>query len=265
MKERVGFIGLGDIGTPMARRILAGGFQVYSSAHRHRDAIELLRGSGLVEAANPYEVALQTKILATMVVDEAQTDNVLRGPKGALAGLTPGSVVIVMSTVSPEYCKSLAVEAAKAGIGVLDCPVSGGRLRAERGALALICGGDAGTLEQSREILETMGIIFHCGPIGMGQVVKLANNGLVAGQFALVQEVRKIASSYGMSLETLMDIIGRSTGTSWVSENWSFLEPHWQHLGPMARKDVVLLLDAARARQIDMPLIEATNRTAAKW
>jgi 3-hydroxyisobutyrate dehydrogenase-like beta-hydroxyacid dehydrogenase len=142
MGERVGFIGLGDIGTPMAGRILEGGYRVASCAHRRREAIEMLKASGLVEAPNPYEVARQSEILITMVVDEAQTDAVLKGKDGGLAGLVPGSTVVVMSTVSPDYCKALAVEAADAGIDVLDCPVSGGRPRAAEGSLALICGGD---------------------------------------------------------------------------------------------------------------------------
>jgi 3-hydroxyisobutyrate dehydrogenase len=265
MKERVGFIGLGDIGTPMARRILAGGFQVYSSAHRRRDAIELLKESGLVEAASPYEVALQTKVLASMVVDEAQTDAVLRGPKGALAGLASGSIVIVMSTVSPEYCKSLAAEAAETGIDILDCPVAGGRPRAERGALALICGGDSKVVERSRPILETMGTVFHCGPIGMGQVVKLANNGLVASQFQLVQEVRAMAEAYEMDLSALMKILSRSTGTSFVVENWDFLETNWRHMGRMAKKDIDLCLAAAKAKNVSMPLVEAACELAVPW
>lgn len=265
MNMRVGFIGLGDIGMPMARRILEAGYQVASSAHRRRAAIEALKTSGLIEAATPYEVARQSDILITMVVDERQSDTVLRGTHGAFAGLAPTSVVIVMSTVSPGYCQSLAREAAEAGIDVLDCPVAGGRPRAEQGTLTLICGGDLRVVEKCRPVLETMGRVSHCGSVGMGQVVKLANNGLVASHFALVQEIRHMAAAYGMNLETLMDVISRSTGTSWVLENWNFLEPHWDHLGPMARKDVQLCLRAAEAQHIVMPSIEATSRTAAKW
>ncbi len=264
-KVRVGFIGLGDIGMPMARRILDAGYQVASCAHRRREAIETLKASGLIEAGSPLEVARQSDILITMVVDEQQSDNVLRGTSGALAGLAQGSVIIVMSTVSPGYCQALAAEAADAEIKVLDCPVAGGRPRAEQGALTLICGGDIPILEQCRPVLETMGRISYCGPLGMGQVVKLANNGLVASQFALIQEIREMASAHGMNLQLLMDVIGQSTGTSWVLENWSYLEPRWKHLGPMARKDVLLLLDATRTKQIDTPLIETASRTAARW
>jgi 3-hydroxyisobutyrate dehydrogenase len=265
MGKRVGFIGLGDIGTPMARRILQGGYSVISSAHRRRDAIEALKAEGLVEAANSFQVAQQSDVLITMVVDEAQTNVVLRGPKGALAGLAPGAVVVVMSTVSPNYCKSLAAEATGAGVSVLDCPVAGGRPRAEKGALALICGGDSQDLEKCRPILETMGTIFHCGPVGMGQIVKLANNGLVASQFILVQEVRAMAQAHGMDLAQLMAIINRSTGASFVVENWDFLASNWQHMGPMAMKDMKLCLAAAEAEGVPMPLVEAAGALAAAW
>jgi 3-hydroxyisobutyrate dehydrogenase-like beta-hydroxyacid dehydrogenase len=264
-KVRVGFIGLGDIGMPMARRILDAGYQVASCAHRRREAMETLKASGMIEAGSPLEVARQSEILITMVVDEQQSDTVLRGTSGALAGLSPDSTVIVMSTVSPGYCEALAGEAAKAGIGVLDCPVAGGRPRAEQGDLTLICGGDMPIVEKCRPVLETMGRISYCGAIGMGQVVKLANNGLVASQFASIQEVLQMAAAHGMDLEVLMDVIGRSTGASWVLENWSYLEPRWKHIGPMARKDVLLLLDAVKAKQIDTPLIEAARGTAERW
>jgi 3-hydroxyisobutyrate dehydrogenase len=264
-RMRVGFIGLGDIGMPMARRVLDAGFQVTSSAHRRREAIEALKASGLLEVGTPSQVAKQSDILITMVVDERQSDNVLRGTRGALAGLAQGSVVIVMSTVSPRYCQSLAAEAAGAEIAVLDCPVAGGPPRAAQGTLTLICGGDHFVIEKCRPVLECMGTISHCGPVGMGQVVKLANNGLVAGQYALIQDVRRMAAAYDMDLDVLMDVIGRSTGANWVLENWSYLEPRWKHMGAMSRKDVGLFLNAARARQIPTPMIETASIVAEEW
>lgn len=262
MGERVGFIGLGDIGMPMARCVLGGGFRVVSSAHRRREAIELLKSSGLIEVDNPYEVAEQSDVLITMVVDEAQTDAVLKAKNGALAGLASGSVIVVMSTVSPVYCEALAAQVAENDIAVLDCPVAGGRPRAEQGALALICGGDTNTLERCRPILETMGTIFHCGAVGMGQTAKLANQGLVASQFQLVREVRAMAGAYGMDMRTLMEVICHSTGTSFVAENWDFLEPNWGHLGPLAKKDLHLCIAAAEAKNVAMPVIDAAGEAS---
>ena len=260
MVKRVGFIGLGDIGMPMARCLLDNGYDVISSANRRREAIETLKVAGLVEADNPREVAKQSDVLITMVVDEAQTDNVLRGEQGALAGLEPGSVIVIMSTISPVYCQTLAKE-----VEVLDCPVSGGRPRAEKGDLALICGGAQETVEKCRPVLETMGTIFHCGAVGMGQVAKLANQGLTVSQFRLVEEMRAMAAAYGMDLNTLMDVIRSSSGASFMAENWDFFEPNWRHLGRMAKKDMDLCIAAAETRDVAVPLVRAAGELTGKW
>lgn len=260
MDVRVGFIGLGDIGAPMARRILDGGFEVSSSANRRRDAIEELKAHGLIEVPNPREVAARSDILITMVVDEAQTDTVLKGDGGALAALSSGAVVVVMSTVSPGYCQALAAEVQTSGISVLDCPVAGARPRAENGTLALICGGTSGDIDRCRPVLETMGTIHHCGSIGMGQVVKLANNALVAAKFKAVEEVRKMAEAYQMDLDELMGVLENSTGKSFVVDNWGLLSSNWDHMGGLAKKDLGLYLAAAEARDIECPLMKAVEK-----
>ena len=258
MTDRVGFIGLGDIGKPMAACILAGGYRVTSCAHRRRDAIEALKRDGLEEAASPYAVGKQCDVLITMVVDESQTDNVLRGDGGALSSLGSGSVIIVMSTVSPEYCRALSVEASQRGISVLDCPVSGGSRRAEQGQLALICGGNKEAVDRCHPVLETMGSIHYCGDVGMGQVAKLANQALIISNFRLVEEARAMAESYGMDLDVLMGVLRQSTGTSWVVENWDVLVFQWSHLAPLAKKDVDLCIAAAHTNNVAMPILEST-------
>lgn len=136
MTLRVGFVGLGDIGEPMAGCVLAGGHQLTSSANRSRKAIEALKKLGLQEVNTPAEVGEQSDVFIAMVIDEEQTNRVLRGTDGAMSRMAPGSTIIVMSTVSPRYCQSLASEGEQHNINVLDCPVSGGRKRAKQGALA---------------------------------------------------------------------------------------------------------------------------------
>jgi 3-hydroxyisobutyrate dehydrogenase-like beta-hydroxyacid dehydrogenase len=265
MYRKVGFIGLGDIGRPMARCILEGGFGVVSCAHVRREAIDALKVSGLVELQNPLEVARRSDVLITMVVDEAQTDAVLKGPNGALAGLGSHTMIVVMSTVSPRYCQKLAEEAALRGIGVIDCPVSGGRPRAERGALSLMAGGPPEAIEKCRPILDTMGTLRHCGGIGMGQVAKLVNNGLTAGHYAQVKELRAMAAAHGMDMTVLMDVLKSASGNSFVVENWDFLEANWSHLGPNARKDMDLCLASARDKSVPVPVTEAAGRIAQAW
>jgi 3-hydroxyisobutyrate dehydrogenase-like beta-hydroxyacid dehydrogenase len=260
MTIRVGFIGLGDIGAAMARRILEGGFQVTSSANRRREAIDELKAHGLIEAKNPQDVAAQSDILITMVVDEAQTDTVLKAEDGALQAMSPGSTIVVMSTVSPGYCQTLSSTAEAGGIAVLDCPVAGARPRAEKGTLALICGGKSDDIERCRPILETMGTIHHCGAVGMGQVVKLANNALVAAKYKAVEEVRKMADAYGMNLGDLMGVLEHSTGKSFVVDNWEFLSSNWEHMGRMAKKDLDLFLDAAREQNVETKLMNTVEK-----
>ena len=263
MTQRVGFIGLGDIGEPMAACVLAGGYPVTSCAHRRREAIERLMKKGLEEVDAPDQVGERSDILITMVRDDEETDRVLRGNNGALSSLAEGAVVVIMSTVSPGYCQSLAVEAGKRGVSVLDCPVSGGRRRAEQGTLALICGGSGDVINHCRPVLDTMGTIHHCGGVGMGQVAKLANQGMLIGIVRLVDEARLFARSYEMDLDSLMNVLGQSTGTSNVLENWDFLSSIWPHLKPLAKKDLDLCIAAARDNGMPLPLTEA--RSSLPW
>ena len=253
----IGFIGLGDMGEPMARRLLEHGFPVVSCANRRREAIEALAGEGLVEVADPAEVGARADILMTIVMDQAQTDQVLRGPTGALATLRPDTVIIIMSTIEPGYCEALAGEAASRDIAVLDCPVSGQRPRAAEGTLSLMAGGDVAVIERCREALEAMGSIFHCGGVGMGMVAKLANNGLVYGYGALLIEVRAMARAHGMDLDLLMDIFKQSSGNSFVVQNWEAMRPRMQHIMAIGGKDVGLCVEAARRKETPVTMLAA--------
>ena len=148
--KRIGVIGLGDMGLPMARRLLQHDFTVVSCANRRREAIDSLAKEGRVEKPDPRSVAADVEILLTIVVDDRQTDTVVRGPQGALSALRPSSLVAIMSTVSPGYCQGLAAEAASFGVTVLDCPVTGGNIAAAKGTLGLLVGGDTAALNRCR-------------------------------------------------------------------------------------------------------------------
>lgn len=255
-EQSIGFIGLGDMGFPMARRLLQHGFRVFSCAHRRREAIETLKTEGLIEKNSPQEVAERADILFTIVIDDQQTDAVLHGDSGALTGMKPGSVLVIMSTVSPVYCIKVAKEAAERGVAVLDCPVSGGNMGAEKGTLALIVGGEIDVVERCRAALETMGTIYHCGDVGMGQVAKLANNAIALTMAAVVGEACAMARSYDMDIEKLMEILSKSTGQSFVTDNWGYVTSQWHHLYDMAHKDVRLCVEAGKANNIELPLIQ---------
>ncbi|MEM9464931.1 MAG: NAD(P)-dependent oxidoreductase [Actinomycetota bacterium] len=251
----VGFIGLGAMGEPMAANLLAAGVEVHGCANRSRAPIERLAEAGLVENADPASVAAEADVLMTVVWDEAQNDAILRGPNGALASLRPGSSVIVMSTVSPEYCKALAAEAAETGIVVLDCPVSGMPAGAKAGTLTLMIGGDEAEVERVRPVLEPMGNIAHCGPVGSGQVMKLGNNAVVIGTWALLMEVREMAAKQGMDLDVFMEFLNRSTGRSFVSESFP-MPPERIMLEGMPVKDLSRCLEAGGDVDAWMPIVD---------
>ena len=254
--ERIGFIGLGDMGFPMARRLLKSGHTVISCANRRREPIETLKKEGLIEEKDPRSVGAQSDILMTIVVGDGQTDAILHGPTGAMAGMRPGSLIILMSTLLPTYCQAIAVEAAEKGVDVIDCPVSGGSIGAEKGTLALIAGGKSEQLARATGALNVLGTVHHCGEIGMGQVAKLANNTVCHISNAAVQEARELARSYGMDLDRLMEVISKSTGKCFVADNWEFVMTNWSHLSVLARKDMELGLEAAKATGTTMKIAE---------
>jgi len=260
-KQTIGFIGLGDMGKPMAARLLGAGFAVLSYAHRRREAIEALKDDGLEELENAHAVGARADIVMTIVTDEAQTDTVLRGPDGALGAMAPGGAVIVMSTLAPKYCQGLAEEAAARDIAVLDCPVSGGTMGAEDGTLSLLTGGGAAAVEQCRASLEAMGRIFHCGDVGMGQVAKLANNSILFGCAGLLWEARKLAKAHGMAPEALMEILGTSTGNTFMGENWDFFSDPgmWPHFISMIAKDTALAIRAGDDAGTPMLMTQQTR------
>jgi 2-hydroxy-3-oxopropionate reductase len=252
-EETIGFIGLGDMGEPMAARLLGHGYAVASCAHRRREAIEALKRKGLVERA----VAADCDILMTIVMDQEQTDRVLRGPDGALATMRPGATLIIMSTISPAYCQALAEELRRKSIEVIDCPVTGARPRAENGTLGLIVGGEPAAVERCRAALETMGSVHYCGDIGMGMVVKLANNAIAFATGSLVLEARAFARAYGVDMNVLMGVCRSGTANSFIVQTWDWVAANLPKLMPLGVKDAQICRDAATAKAIPMPMLDS--------
>ena len=259
MTKRVGFIGLGDMGQPMARRLLDHGWTVTSCARVRRQAIEELKTVGLVEVASPGEVAGHTDVVITMVRDVQQSHQVILGEQGALAHMPRGATLIIMSTIDPNFCTRVATRAAAQGVHVLDAPVSGFPFRAEQGTLAIMVGGDAAALERCRPILEIMGHLFTCGDVGMGMVAKLANNAVAVGTMALLLEARALARSYGMPASHLMEVFTHASANSFMVQNWEAIGSMWDNVIDLGQKDALIFLEAARNQGINTPLTEATS------
>jgi 2-hydroxy-3-oxopropionate reductase len=200
MSERIGFIGLGVMGKPMARNLLARGFDLVVHS-RSRGPVDELVAAGALAAATPAEVARQATLIVTMVPDSPDVEAVLEGADGVFGALQPGSLIIDSSTIAPAVARRLAERAAKLGSAMIDAPVSGGEVGAINATLSIMVGGDAVAVERARPVLEAMGNperIVHIGPSGSGQLCKVCNQMVIGGTLASVSEAFALARKAGV-------------------------------------------------------------------
>lgn len=250
----IGFVGLGAMGEPMVARLLSAGFRVVSYVNRSREAMDRLVPKGLVEVSNARELGEQSDVVMCCVFDEPQNDQVLRGDEGALAALHPGSIVLLMSTISPDYCRKLAEEASPKDVVVLDCPLSGRVQGAEDGTLSLMIGGSEANVARCEAVLAPLGRVLRCGDVGAGQVMKLANNAISISTFSLLLEVRDLVAAYGMDLDNFMGILNQSTGRSVVSESFPMPRGRLKMVG-MPAKDISTCLELADDLGVSLPMV----------
>lgn len=213
-RPRLGFIGVGAMGLPMARNLLRAGYPLAFCTRRDAAAAVLTEAGG-VRHAEPAAVAAACDVLLTCLPADAEIAAVLLGADGALAALRAGGALIELSTTSPRAMAAVAAAAAGREIGVLDAPVSGGAAGAEAGTLSIMVGGDEATLATLRPVLETIGSnIYHVGPVGMGKVFKLCNQYLVGATMALVGEALALGVKAGADPRLLVEVISASSGAS---------------------------------------------------
>ena len=212
---RVGFVGAGLMGTPMVRRLIGAGHDVTVSSRRP----DRLAGEGWRVVASPAEAAAGAEVLCSIVPDSPEVTSVV---ESALETAGPGTVIVEMSTISPATARELAGRAAKTGVDYLDCPVSGGPPGAEAGTLAIWAGGPAEALERARPVLEVIGRpdrLRHCGPVGAGLAVKLANNFLGAVNAAASAEALALAREAGVDPALVAEAVSDGTGANWQLAN----------------------------------------------
>jgi 2-hydroxy-3-oxopropionate reductase len=203
MPENVGFIGLGVMGRPMARHLIAKGYRIVVHS-RTQQRVDELAAEGAVPASSAAEVARQANVVITMVPDTSDVEHVLTGPDGVLDGLRPGSTLIDMSSISPVATRRLAALVQARGSTMLDAPVSGGEIGAVNGTLSIMVGGDRAAFDRVRPILESMGHperIVHIGnEPGSGQVCKVCNQIAIGGALAGVSEAFALARKAGVDV-----------------------------------------------------------------
>jgi 3-hydroxyisobutyrate dehydrogenase len=248
---RVGFIGLGSQGGPMARRIIGAGYPVTLWARRPA-TLEPFADTSAKVSGSPAELAAASDLVCICVVSDADVEEVLAGEGGVLAGLGPGGVVAVHSTVHPYTCQRLAEEAATRGVRLIDAPVSGGGPAAAEGRLLVMAGGEAGTVELCRPVFATYGDpVVHLGPLGSGQITKLLNNLLFTANLGTAAGTLALGQAFGIDPRRLGDVICHGSGSSFALERITAaggtLDRIAAHAGPLLAKDVGLLADVAAA------------------
>ncbi len=248
---RVGFIGLGSQGGPMARRIIDSGYPVTLWARRPA-SLEPFAGSPAAIAGSPAELAKASDLVGICVASDADVEEVVTGEGGVLAGLGPGGVIAVHSTVHPDTCRRLAAQAGARGIALIDAPVSGGGMAAAEGRLLVMAGGEPDAVEFCRPVFATYGDpVVHLGPLGSGQVTKLLNNVLFTAHLATAASALALGQALDVDPRRLADVIAHGSGSSFalgrIAEAGGTLDRMAPIAGPLLQKDVRLLADLADA------------------
>lgn len=218
MGKQVGFIGLGTMGGPMATNLIKAGHDltVYDI---NGEAVEAIAPLGAKPVGSAREAAEGAEVLICMLPASQHVVAAANGPNGFIAGLASGTTVIDMSTIDPDTTRNVAEQVAAAGARMLDGPVSGGSAGAISATLTIMVGGDADLLEDQYDLLSAMGTnIIHCGSIGMGETVKLANNLVAAVAMVGVAEAFALGVAKGADPQVMFDVMSKSSGNCWPLE-----------------------------------------------
>jgi len=225
--KKAGFMGMGDIGLPMAKNVVKKGFPTTIVGHRRREPVEEMKSLGAVEVSTPKEVAEAADATIIMVAMDQQVEEVVFGSNGIMEGIKPEDGILLMGTYAPALCRRVAESARAKGADAFDAPVVGARMGAEAGTLGISVGGDEKNLERFRTLLETMGRITYCGDVGMGQIVKLANNMCASINAWVLAEAVNWGIRNGASEKMLVEHIKIGSGNSFSAQNWEWLKSMW--------------------------------------
>jgi len=262
---RVGFIGLGSQGGPMARRIVEGGHETTLWARRPA-TLEPFADTAAKIAESLAELAAASDLVCLCVVGDADIEELTDGEDGLLAAMQPGGVIAVHSTVHPNTCRDLAKRADSQGVSIVDAPVSGGGPAASEGRLLMMVGGDADVVERCRPVFETYADpVVHLGDLGSGQTTKLLNNLLFTANLGTAAAVLSLADALGVSPDRLTEVVSRSSGNSFALNalgGVGGLERLAGLAGTLLQKDVRLVVDLAdRAAAPAGAVLDAADAT----
>ena len=258
MTTRVGFIGLGVMGRPMATNLLAAGTSVVAYTRSAETLAELAR-AGAEIATDGREVAARSDVVVTMLPNSEVVEAVVAGPGGVLEGARAGQLLIDMSTIDPAVSRRLATLAAEQGVRMLDAPVSGGDVGARQGTLSIMVGGEPADFAEALPLFEILGkTIVHVGPHGSGQVVKACNQVVVGITFAAVSEALVLASKSGVAPDLVLDVLSGGLAANRIMEvrRRNFIEHDFTpgFKVDLHHKDLTIALSSAALEGVALPL-----------
>ncbi|MCY3615442.1 MAG: NAD(P)-dependent oxidoreductase [Bacteroidetes bacterium] len=258
MKETIGFIGLGIMGSGMARNLLKAGFDVHVW-NRTASRMAPLVSAGARGASDAAGVAAESDIIVICVSETQDVEEVLFGKSGVIKGARPGALVIDTSTISPQATISMEARLRAAGLRMLDAPISGGSEGAANGTLSIMVGGDAADVDRAMDVLSAMGNrITHVGCTGAGQMAKLVNQILVVGTMQAVSEALLFAHKGGLDLAKTLEAVEHGAAGSWMLSNRGS-QAIVRDFRPgftidLQQKDLRLVLEAADAMGVPLPV-----------
>jgi 3-hydroxyisobutyrate dehydrogenase len=256
--ERIGFLGLGIMGSRMAANVHRAGFPLTVWTHTPGKAERWGSEHGATARATPAEVARDSDIVVSMVVDGEQVASVLLGEHGVIEAAHPGLLCVDMSTIAPSDTRRIAAALGERGVRMLDAPVTGSAPRAQEGTLAIMAGGAPEDFACARRVLETMGeLIVHVGELGQGEMLKLINNALGAANAAALAEALLLARATDIDLDAFVQVVSRGSGASVQLElkAGAMRDHDYTTLFKTAHmlKDVRLCLEEAQAAGMPFP------------
>jgi len=261
--EKIGWIGLGIMGKPMARNLMEAGNElvVYN---RSSGSVEELEGEGAQGADSPRAVAEQCGIIFTMLPDSPEVREVMEGDDGVLAGASDGDLVIDMSSISPLVTRELAQTAAESGVKLVDAPVSGGEPKAIEGTLSIMVGASEEDYARAEPLFEPLGTPVHVGEAGSGQVTKACNQIIVAVVIEAVSEALVLGSKAGVDPKMVMQALGGGLAGTAVMEakKSNFLEHDFDpgFRIDLHHKDLGIALATAREYGVSLPLTATVDQ-----
>jgi 2-hydroxy-3-oxopropionate reductase len=257
----VGVIGLGVMGSAMARRIVAGGLPLVVSTHSRGPVTELC-GRGAIAMDTHAAIARESDLCIINVPDTPDLERVVLDPDGVLEGAHPGLAVIAMGTHRPSAMPPLAAALEEHGADFLDAPVSGGDIGAREGTLSIMVGGDEAVLDRVRPVLELLGrTITHMGPVGAGQVAKACNQLVVGANIQAVAEAYALARAAGVDPARVLGAIAQGLGGSVVLDRYAdrMIRGRFEPGGRsrLHAKDARIVMELAREAHLDLPAFAA--------